>query len=67
MRRLYSKRGAEWRPRRWWLAAPLLAACLAGRAGGFGSNLEYRHRDEDNGEAGFYGYLTGLARFTILF
>ncbi len=40
-----------------------LAAC----GGGFASNLKYRHLDESSGEAGAFGYVTGLLRFTILF
>ena len=40
---------------------------LAGRAGYLFSNLEYKHKDTDDGDAGGYAYVAGLARFTLLF
>ena len=40
---------------------------VSGRAGYFGSNLEYKHADEDDGEAGGYAFYAGLVRFTLLF
>jgi len=40
---------------------------LSGRAGGFASDLEYRHLNQIDGQAGTYGYLAGLLRFTLLF
>jgi len=40
---------------------------LAGRAGFLGSNLTYKHRDTDDGDAGAFGYFAGLLRLTLLF
>lgn len=40
---------------------------LSGRLGYFSSNLEFKHDDEADGEAGAYAFYAGLLRFTLLF
>ena len=47
--------------------ADSLTIGLSGRAGYLFSNLEYRHKDNDDGSAGGYAYLAGLLRLTLLF